>query len=224
VRPWAGDEHLQPVLPDDEMLLHDWEPAADGGGFAADPAEQLEAENEGLRAALAALQELVLQDGASSAMPAAPRGPAAEAAASSLVDATYFDSYSFFDIHREMLSDRVRTEAYRRALELNPALVRGATVLDVGCGTGVLSMFAARGGAARVVAVDGSARIAAVARRICADNGVGAEGGGPVTVVSSRVEAMEALPGGGGKADVLVSEWMGEAAILWPALFGGPLP
>ena len=29
------------------------------------------------------------------------------------VDDAYFDSYSYFDIHREMLADKVRTEAYR---------------------------------------------------------------------------------------------------------------
>lgn len=45
----------------------------------------------------------------------------------------------------------MRTEAYRRALEGNPGLLRGAAVLDVGCGTGILSMFAARAGAARVI-------------------------------------------------------------------------
>jgi SAM-dependent methyltransferase len=46
---------------------------------------------------------------------------------------------------------QVRTEAYRRALEGNPELLRGAVVLDVGCGTGILSMFAARAGAKRVI-------------------------------------------------------------------------
>lgn len=51
------------------------------------------------------------------------------------------------------LDCQVRTEAYRDALEGNPELLRGATVLDVGCGTGILSMFAARAGAARVIGV-----------------------------------------------------------------------
>ena len=45
---------------------------------------------------------------------------------------------------------QVRTEAYQRALQANPSLMRGARVLDVGCGTGILSMFAARGGASHV--------------------------------------------------------------------------
>lgn len=46
---------------------------------------------------------------------------------------------------------QVRTDAYRDALERNPGLLKGAAVLDVGCGTGILSLFAARGGAAHVV-------------------------------------------------------------------------
>ena len=65
------------------------------------------------------------------------------------VDDHYFDGYGHFDIHRTMLDDVPRTAAYRDALELNPSLVNGARVLDVGCGTGILSMFAARGGASR---------------------------------------------------------------------------
>lgn len=48
-----------------------------------------------------------------------------------------------------MLGDKPRTEAYRDALSLNPGLIRGKVVLDVGCGTGILAMFAARAGAAR---------------------------------------------------------------------------
>lgn len=53
----------------------------------------------------------------------------------------------------------MRTEAYRDALEKNPSLIKGARVLDVGCGTGILSMFAARGGAAAVVGIDGSEEV-----------------------------------------------------------------
>lgn len=142
------------------------------------------------------------------------------------MDEAYFDSYSGFDIHREMLGDAARTEAYRAALEANPSLVRGARVLDVGCGTGVLSMFAARGGAAAVVGLDGSERIAGFARQNVAANGFGREQGGPVSVVAGRVEELasagssagaevEAFLGGvDGRADVLVSEWMGYALLF----------
>lgn len=34
---------------------------------------------------------------------------------------------------------------------LRPDVVSGKVVLDVGCGTGVLSMFAARSGASKVI-------------------------------------------------------------------------
>jgi 2-polyprenyl-3-methyl-5-hydroxy-6-metoxy-1,4-benzoquinol methylase len=59
-----------------------------------------------------------------------------------------------------------RTQAYKSALLRNPGLLSGATVLDVGCGTGILSLFAARGGAAAVVGLDGSERIAGFARQV----------------------------------------------------------
>ena len=48
---------------------------------------------------------------------------------------------------------QVRTEAYRDALQRNTDLIGGKRVLDIGCGTGILSMFAARGGASSVVGV-----------------------------------------------------------------------
>ena len=71
----------------------------------------------------------------------------------------------------------MRTQAYRNALELNPRLLRGARVLDVGCGTGILSMFAARAGAAAVVGIDGSPQIARFARANVAANGLAAGAG-----------------------------------------------
>ena len=159
---------------------------------------------------------------------------------------SYFASYARFSIHREMLSDKPRTEAYRRAIEHNTELIRGARVLDVGCGTGILSLFALRAGAAHVVAIDGSKRMAELAHAVAGANGfasrlaavhdgtklchLGDADTNALTVLSGRVEALK-LHGEGdndgtdtdnaaaaAKVDVIVSEWMGYA-LLFEAMF-----
>jgi len=53
-----------------------------------------------------------------------------------------------------MFQDRVRTEYYRDCIYDNKELFKDKVVLDVGCGTGILSMFAARAGARLVIGVD----------------------------------------------------------------------
>ena len=52
-----------------------------------------------------------------------------------------------------MIGDEARTGAYLAAIEGHAAELEGKVVLDVGCGTGILSMFAARAGARKVYAV-----------------------------------------------------------------------
>ncbi|CAD5181458.1 unnamed protein product [Musa acuminata subsp. malaccensis] len=134
------------------------------------------------------------------------------------VNEKYFGSYGSFGIHREMLSDKVRTDAYRGALLNNPSLINGATVLDVGCGTGILSLFAAQGGASKVIAVEASSKMAAVATQIARDNGLLSEDSmkgeeqhsGVINVVQCMVEELDKyiyIPPN--SVDVLVSEWMG---------------
>ena len=48
---------------------------------------------------------------------------------------------------------KARTGAYQAATEGNPELFSGARVLDVGCGTGILSLMSARAGASQVIGV-----------------------------------------------------------------------
>ena len=64
-----------------------------------------------------------------------------------------------------MLKDAVRTRTYQRAIEDNPEDFKDKIVLDIGCGTGILSIFAARAGAKHVYAVE-NAEIAIFAREI----------------------------------------------------------
>lgn len=69
-----------------------------------------------------------------------------------------------------MIQDKVRTATYASFILSNPELFKDAVVLDVGCGTGILSLFAARAGAKRVFAVDAS-DIAEKAEQIIKANG-----------------------------------------------------
>ena len=55
-----------------------------------------------------------------------------------------------------MLQDYVRTKLYRDAIIGNPSNYKDKVVLDVGCGSGILSLFAAQAGAKKVYAIEAS--------------------------------------------------------------------
>lgn len=52
-----------------------------------------------------------------------------------------------------MLKDVVRTKSYQNVIYQNKFLFKDKVVLDVGAGTGILSLFCAKAGAAHVYAV-----------------------------------------------------------------------
>jgi len=110
--------------------------------------------------------------------------------------------YAEFEIHRTMIRDLVRTQAFRQAID---AAVRpGDIVLDVGAGSGILSLFAARAGAACVYAVEQTS-IAVLAQEMATANGVA----DIVQVIQGDITELE-LPG---CVDVIVSEWLGGFGI-----------
>ncbi|KAE8242800.1 hypothetical protein A4X13_0g7004 [Tilletia indica] len=116
----------------------------------------------------------------------------------------YADSYAHFGIHEEMLKDEVRTLSYRAAIINNPHLFKGKTVLDVGCGTGILCMFAAKAGAKKVIGVDMS-NIIDQARVIVDANGFK----DTIHLVKGKLEEVDLGLGPDEKVDIIISEWMG---------------
>lgn len=116
-----------------------------------------------------------------------------------------------FDFHHSMLADAVRTESFFRAIVAT--VQPGDVVVDIGCGTGVLSMFASMAGARRVYAIEREP-IIEIARDIGAVNGF-----------DDRIEFIQAdstdveIPE---RADVIVSETIGnigfdEGWMAWMA-------
>lgn len=123
------------------------------------------------------------------------------------VDAHYFDSYAGHDIHQTMIADSVRTLSYAKFIlsPENAHLLRGKTVMDVGCGSGILSLFCARAGAKQVLAIDAS-EVATRAEANIAKNGFQHV----VRVHRGKIEELDAqLNAYVGQVDFLVSEWMG---------------
>jgi len=62
----------------------------------------------------------------------------------------YFDSYDDINIHKIMLKDTSRLLAYKCFIEDNCELFADKVVVDVGSGTGILSLLAAKAGARHV--------------------------------------------------------------------------
>uniref|UniRef100_A0A8C2D654 type I protein arginine methyltransferase n=1 Tax=Cyprinus carpio TaxID=7962 RepID=A0A8C2D654_CYPCA len=113
----------------------------------------------------------------------------------------YFDSYAHFGIHEEMLKDEVRTLTYRNSMFHNKHLFKDKVVLDVGSGTGILCMFAAKAGAKKVIGIECSS-ISDYAVKIVKANKLDHI----VTIIKGKVEEVE-LPVE--KVDIIISEWMG---------------
>jgi protein arginine N-methyltransferase 1 len=99
-----------------------------------------------------------------------------------------------------MLMDHVRMRAYYDAIIQNRALFEGKVILDVGTGSGVLSLWAAQAGAAKVYAVEYT-DMAHHARKMVEANGMSEV----IEVIQTSAEELE-LPC---QVDIIISEWMG---------------
>jgi protein arginine N-methyltransferase 1 len=107
-----------------------------------------------------------------------------------------------FDFHHSMLADEVRTSSFLRAI--TEVVKPGDVVVDIGSGTGVLSLFAAMAGASRVFAIE-SEPVIEIAHEIAVRNGM-SETISFVAGSSLEVEIPE-------RADVLITETIGNVGF-----------
>jgi type I protein arginine methyltransferase len=112
----------------------------------------------------------------------------------------YFKYYSKLSSQMNMLIDKVRTNLYRDSIVNNPSNYKGKVVLDVGCGSGILSLFAAQAGAKKVYAVEAS-NMAQYAKRLVKAN----KFENVIEVIESTIEDCT-LPE---KVDTIISEPLG---------------
>ncbi|XP_053128692.1 protein arginine N-methyltransferase 3 isoform X2 [Hemicordylus capensis] len=216
--PWEEDKYLKPALEDDLLLQFDIEDllystdssCPNGLTEASSLFQQLKRAEHRAELAEDALaraqedlqkmrqfaQEFVMNTEVGSR----PSGSAI-ADLQENEEEVYFSSYGHYGIHEEMIKDKVRTESYCDFIYQNPHIFKDKIVLDVGCGTGILSMFVAKVGAKKVIAVDQS-EIIYQAMDIIRLNGLE----DTISLIKGRIEDVD-LPFE--KVDVIISEWMG---------------
>jgi predicted RNA methylase len=102
--------------------------------------------------------------------------------------------------HFSIVRDDVRNAAYDAALRR--AVRPNSRVLEIGTGTGLLAMMAARAGAAEVVTCEMDPAVAEAAMDIVARNGFANH----VRVISKHSDALDVEADLGGLMDILVSE------------------
>ncbi|SPR00580.1 Protein arginine N-methyltransferase 3-like C2H2 zinc finger domain-containing protein [Plasmodiophora brassicae] len=192
---WDDQKYMSPVVENDALLFC-FDEASDSDSELVS-LESLKAENAQLRSQIAEMRTtfrraLDLED--DDKVKTVVQRQIADR------DRSYFDGYSCVDIHEEMLRDRPRTVAYMSFCEKNKDLFKDKVVLDVGCGSGILSLFAARCGAKRVIGID-NADIIVKARAAVKRNGYDHV----ITLIQGKVEDVELDC----KVDMIISEWMG---------------
>lgn len=109
----------------------------------------------------------------------------------------------FLQEHEEIMRDEVTMLGFKAAIEANSELFQGATVLELGCGSGILSMWAAQQGAAKVIAVDASPH-SQIARQLVRENRLE----NVIKVLQCSVEQLELLMPELA-VDIIISKWMG---------------
>ncbi|XP_063770028.1 histone-arginine methyltransferase CARM1-like isoform X1 [Pseudophryne corroboree] len=112
----------------------------------------------------------------------------------------YTQFYGCLSQQQNMLQDYIRTTTYHRAILQNHIDFNDKVVLDVGCGSGILSFFAVQAGARKVYAVE-SSPIAKYTEKLVISNNLSDK----ISVLCGKIEEVF-LPE---YVDVIISEPMG---------------
>jgi SAM-dependent methyltransferase len=198
----SNEQFMHPVIPNDELLfllgesINDFDPSKEEEAAEKDDQEWTQSNNYSFLNNVIGIPEPTL--------PTTKEEMLHDDNDPSLIGDYYFDGYSHIGIHETMLRDAARTQAYANALLSNASILQGKVVLDVGCGTGILSMLAARAGAKKVIGVDMSS-ILRTSQKVIEKNGLGDR----IRLVRGRMEDLVLPLEEGEEIDVIVSEWMG---------------
>ena len=115
----------------------------------------------------------------------------------------YFMNYDSLEQQRWMVADRPRTSAFAKAIA--EVVKPGDVVIDVGAGTGILSILAAKAGAHRVIGVERS-NMANLARELIQHNGFEDR----VEIFHGNAHHLQLNE----SVDVIISEWLGHMAYV----------
>lgn len=102
--------------------------------------------------------------------------------------------------HFEMLNDEQRNEAFEKALA--KAVTADSVVLDIGSGTGLLAMMAARAGARETISCEMVAPLAELARKMVVRNGFA----GKILIMGKKSVELSVGNGMPRRANLLVTE------------------
>lgn len=118
-----------------------------------------------------------------------------------IYDLDNIQQFRNLEIHERMLADYVRLEAYAQGI--HSAVRQGDVVVDLGCGTGILSMFAAQRNPQKIYAID-HADIIDLAKRVAQHHKIDCI---EFLKINSRSFSLPE------KADVIIHEQMGSFLV-----------